>query len=140
MHRVPGDFATWPGRWRLPWPETPCPGTRDLRRPGSLAGKGQRPGDAAIGVLSDFTPAIERVSMSDANAAEAGLDPGAFLLTRNGGPLASPLGVSVVIGGTAIANRDYQVLSGVTRSGGNLAGALTVSFTHSGRGRSITRA
>lgn len=69
------------------------------------------PAAATVTIADD--PAVVTIVASDANAAEAGLDPGAFLLTRSGGQLASRLDVSVVIGGTATANRDYQVLSGV---------------------------
>jgi hypothetical protein len=69
------------------------------------------PAAATMTIADD--PVVVTIVASDPDAAEAGLDPGAFLLTRRGGNLAAPIDVSVVVGGTATANRDYLALSGV---------------------------
>jgi hypothetical protein len=68
------------------------------------------PASATVTIADD--PAIVSVN-GDSVAAETGLEPGAFVLTRSGGNLAATMSVSVAIGGTALANRDYVVLSGV---------------------------
>lgn len=52
-------------------------------------------------------PTQVTVAATDANAAEAGLDPGTFTLTRNG-DLASPLVVTFSMSGTAVNGTDYQ--------------------------------
>jgi hypothetical protein len=67
---------------------------------------------SATAVILDDAPIVTLVA-SDPDADEAGLDPGAFALSRSGGDTAAALSVLVSIGGTAIANGDYVVLSGV---------------------------
>ncbi|MEZ5417241.1 MAG: Calx-beta domain-containing protein [Vicinamibacterales bacterium] len=69
------------------------------------------PSAATVTIADD--PAVISLTASQPSAAEAGRVPGAFLLTRAGGNLAAALSVQVTIGGTAIANGDYVVLSGV---------------------------
>jgi hypothetical protein len=69
------------------------------------------PASATITIADD--PAVVSVTASSPTAMEAGLAQGAFLLTRSGGNQGASLTVSVTIGGTGIANRDYVVLSGV---------------------------
>jgi len=61
--------------------------------------------------IADDAPVVSIVA-ADADAAESGLDPGAFVITRRGGNTAAALTVFVAVGGTATANRDYAVLSG----------------------------
>jgi len=53
--------------------------------------------------------ALVSVVAIDAQAAEAGLDPGAFSISRSGN-LAGPLEVSFAVGGTATAGEDYLAL------------------------------
>ncbi|MEZ5291743.1 MAG: Calx-beta domain-containing protein [Vicinamibacterales bacterium] len=69
------------------------------------------PSSATVTIADD--PMVVTLTASAPDAAEAGLVPGAFLLTRTGGNLAASQSVSVAIGGTGVANRDYVVLSGV---------------------------
>ncbi|MGE0460393.1 MAG: Calx-beta domain-containing protein [Vicinamibacterales bacterium] len=69
------------------------------------------PAAATVTIADD--PATVSLVASTPAAREAGLEPGAFLLSRTGGNIAASLNVSVTIGGTAIANRDYVVMSGL---------------------------
>lgn len=69
------------------------------------------PAAATVTIADD--PVVVSVVAAGPEALEAGLQPGAFLLTRSGGNTAAALSASVAIGGTATANRDYVVLSGV---------------------------
>jgi hypothetical protein len=68
------------------------------------------PAAATVTIADD--PAIVSVVAVDPDALEAGIEPGAFVLTRSGGNTAASLTVAVDIGGTAIANRDYVVMTG----------------------------
>lgn len=78
----------------------------------------QNPGDASEGGDEDDPSALKLVSVTatDAAAAEAGLDPGAFRLTRSG-DLTSALTVTFTLTGTATNGTDYQTVP------------LTVTFT-----------
>ncbi|MDH4066589.1 MAG: hypothetical protein OEW19_19480, partial [Acidobacteriota bacterium] len=69
------------------------------------------PAAATVTIADD--PVVVSVVAADPDAMEAGLDPGAFLLTRSGGNTAAALSVAVSIGGTATPNRDYVVIGGV---------------------------
>jgi hypothetical protein len=67
------------------------------------------------------------VSATDANAAEAGLDPGVFTVSRTG-PTGSPLTVFYAMGGSATNGTDYQNLSGsVTIPAGQTSATITVT-------------
>lgn len=57
-------------------------------------------------------PAVVTVSVPDADAAEAGLDPGRIRLTRSGGDLSRPLTVTYALGGSATPGSDYRPLTG----------------------------
>src|SRR5262245_59838474 len=64
--------------------------------------------------LSQITHAqgeLVSIVATDANAAEAGLDPGTFTVTRTGATTAA-LTVSYTVAGTATAGSDYVALSG----------------------------
>ena len=63
------------------------------------------PGQATITIADD--PAIVEVVASDADAAEAGQDPGTFTFTRVGGNQALPLTVEVSFSGAATNGPDY---------------------------------
>lgn len=69
------------------------------------------PASATVTIADD--PAIISIIASAPAAAESGLTPGAFLLTRSGGHVGSALSVSVAIGGSGAPNVDYVVVSGV---------------------------
>jgi len=69
------------------------------------------PASATVTIADD--PTVVTLIASASAAAEAGLVPGAFQLTRSGGDVGAALSVSVAIGGTGGANVDYAVLSGV---------------------------
>jgi hypothetical protein len=69
------------------------------------------PGSATVTIADD--PAVVSIAAPDPEAFEGGLRAGSFRLTRAGGNIAAALSVAVSIGGTAVANRDYVVLSGV---------------------------
>ena len=91
----------------------------------TLAGRGlgqnaldtQDTGDNTV-VPNDEIPAVcpqpTRVTLTvtDAQAAEAGLDPGAFTVTRTG-DTSQDLSVLYTLGGTAAAGADYEALPGV---------------------------
>ncbi|MCP4660734.1 MAG: hypothetical protein GY856_35480, partial [bacterium] len=68
------------------------------------------PSLATVNIVDDDFPLVS-ITASDANAAEAGLDPGQFVVTRTGST-ASALTVYYTIGGTATQGSDYQTLSG----------------------------
>jgi hypothetical protein len=83
---------------------------------------------AAATVTIGDDPVRVSIVASDAGAAESGLDPGAFLLTRGGGNTSAALTVAVSVSGTAVANRDYVVISGVaTIPAGQTAVAIPVT-------------
>jgi hypothetical protein len=82
---------------------------------------------SATATIVDDAPVVN-LTAPDPDAAEAGLDPGAFLLTRSGGNLAAALDALLSVGGTATANRDYSVLSGVvTIPAGQTTAAIAVT-------------
>ena len=62
------------------------------------------------------------VSATDPNAAEQGIDPGTFTITRSG-PTTAPLTISYSLGGTATAGADYVTPAGSSTYGG---GHLTI--------------
>ena len=64
------------------------------------------PASATVTIADD--PPIVTVTATDADAAEAGQDPGVFTFTRTGGNLAAALTVSFSRGGTAANNSDYS--------------------------------
>ena len=68
------------------------------------------PGQATITIADD--PAIVEVVASDADAAEAGQDPGTYTFTRVGGNQALPLTVAVSFSGTASNGPDYGPFGG----------------------------
>ncbi|BCU78329.1 hypothetical protein llg_30440 [Luteolibacter sp. LG18] len=88
--------------------------------------------DGWVKTFDDVTvnTAITTVSLAttDANAAEAGLNTGAFTVTRAGGSTASALTVFYTISGTATNGTDYQTLSGsVTIPAGQTSATITVT-------------
>jgi hypothetical protein len=68
------------------------------------------PSSATVVIGDD--PAILTLSVSDPAAAEAGLDPGAFVITRSGGNLAAELTARFTLTGTALNSNDYSLLGG----------------------------
>jgi hypothetical protein len=68
------------------------------------------PSSATV-VLAD-DPAILTVLVSDPAATEAGLDPGAFVITRTGGNVAAELTARFDLTGTAINSSDYSLIPG----------------------------
>ncbi|MCI0635539.1 MAG: hypothetical protein L0206_16740, partial [Actinobacteria bacterium] len=67
--------------------------------------------DSATVVIGD-DPAILTLSVSDPDAAEAGLDPGAFVITRSGGNVAAELTARFSLTGTAQNTDDYSLIGG----------------------------
>jgi hypothetical protein len=61
--------------------------------------------------VTAFTPTTVSVTAADANASEAGPDPGSFTFMRTGS-IVAPLTVSYTAGGSATAGADYAALSG----------------------------
>jgi hypothetical protein len=79
-------------------------------------------------VFIEDDPAIVNVEASDADASEAGPDPGVFRFTRAGGDVAASLSVSFSLGGTAADNTDYVFLSGsVVIPAGQSSAEVTVT-------------
>ena len=68
------------------------------------------PSSATVEIADD--PALVTVVASDPDAAEAGLDPGAFSFTRTGGNPAAALNVFFSKGGTATNGIDYSGIGG----------------------------
>jgi subtilisin-like proprotein convertase family protein len=94
----------------------------------SLAGKVATGGRLnAKGTLDQLGSApVVDVTATDANAAEQGLDPGTFTITRSGST-SSALTVYYAIGGSATNGVDYNALSGsLTISAGATSGVVTV--------------
>ena len=86
-------------------------------------------GSTATASVSIGAPALPTVTVAatDANAAEAGLDPGVFTVTRTGATTAA-LTVNYTVGGTATAGTDYQALSGsVVIAAGSASATITVT-------------
>lgn len=69
---------------------------------------------ATVVIADDFSDSVPEVSIvaSDPEAAEAGLDPGQFTVSRTGS-LSEDLIVSYEVSGTATTSKDYDSLSGV---------------------------
>ena len=78
--------------------------------------------------LTDIAAATNvTIAATDANAAEAGLDPGVFTITRTGSTAAA-LAVNLSIGGTATNGTDYQTIaSSVTIPTGSATATVTVT-------------
>ena len=77
--------------------------------------------------LTDITPPNGvTIAATDANAAEAGADPGVFTITRTGSTAAA-LTVSVAFAGTATAGSDYTNLATVTLAAGSASVTLPVT-------------
>lgn len=91
----------------------------------SICGAGIVDATAVIAATAAMT--IVTVSASDADAAEAGLNPGTFSITRVG-DTASALTVNYTIGGTATSGSDFTAVSGsvIIASGSSTA---TVTIT-----------
>jgi hypothetical protein len=70
------------------------------------------PSSATITIADD--PPVVTVTATDADAAEAGLDPGTLTFTRTGGNLAVALNVFYTKAGTATNGFDYSGLGGAT--------------------------
>ncbi|MFD0893583.1 DUF1349 domain-containing protein [Luteolibacter ambystomatis] len=88
--------------------------------------------DGWVKTFDDVTvnTAITTVALAtpDANAAEVGLDPGSFTVTRSGGSTAAALNVLYTLSGTATNGTDYQALSGtVTIPAGQTSATITVT-------------
>jgi alpha-tubulin suppressor-like RCC1 family protein len=67
------------------------------------------PSQATVTIFDDDRPTVQ-ITASDAMASEPGTDKGEFTLTRHGST-ASPLSVSLSIGGTATKGVDYQTIA-----------------------------
>jgi len=84
--------------------------------------------DGSLWGAAPPTPAVVTVSVPDAAAAEAGLDPGRIRLTRSGGDLSAPLTVRFAVGGSATPRADYVALpEAVTFAAGVTALRLLVA-------------
>ncbi len=82
---------------------------------------------SATATIADNEPTVS-VSASDAAAAEAGLDPGTFRITRSVGIITSPLTVNYTMGGSAASGTDYTAPSGSVIIAANFT-AATVTIT-----------
>jgi serine protease len=83
------------------------------------------PGNATV-TIADNVPSVT-VSATDAAAAEAGLDPGTFTVTRTGATTL-PLTVNYFMGGTATNGTDYTAVSGsVVIAAGSATAAVTIT-------------
>jgi hypothetical protein len=80
-----------------------------LRLDSSVSYNVGNPGSATITIVDDEGANVS-LAASDANAAEAGLDPGAFTFTRAGGNTNLPLIVYFRVDGTAAPGIDYVAL------------------------------
>ena len=87
----------------------------------------QKTGTVTIADDDTVKPTVTVVA-TDASAAEAGLDPGTFTFTRNGGSLNVALSVSYTVGGTATAGTDYSFIGGyITIPAGSTSATATVT-------------
>jgi putative intracellular protease/amidase len=78
----------------------------------------------------DVAPTMPTVTVAatDANAAEAGRDPGLFTFTRAGGNANQPLVVNYTVSGTATSGSDFATLSGsVTIPAGRASATVMVT-------------
>ena len=81
---------------------------------------------AAIVTIADDEPVVT-IAATDASASEAGLDPGIFTVTRTGSTT-NALSITYSISGNAIADGDYNGLTGtVTIPAGSAAADITVT-------------
>jgi pyrimidine deaminase RibD-like protein len=81
------------------------------------------PASATVVIADD--PAVVTAVATDADASEAGPDPGEVTITRSGGDLASALQVLVARGGSATNGIDYVGIGGASFLVGIAAGAAT---------------
>lgn len=92
---------------------------------------GANPGSVSVHTLTiadDDFPVVSIVA-TDANAAEAGLDPGTFTVSRTG-PTAAALTVSLTRSGTATSGSDYQAIASplsLVIPAGSASATLTVT-------------
>jgi hypothetical protein len=88
------------------------------------------PNSATVTITdNDSVPVLPTVTIAapDSAAAEAGLNPGNFAITRTG-PTGGPLTVNLSIGGSAINGTDYQTIATTfTIQAGQTTGVLTVT-------------
>ena len=84
------------------------------------------PGTATITIADD--PAVVTISAADPTGSEPGGDTGAFVFTRTGGDIASPLTVNYAIGGSATNSSDYALIDTT----------ITIAATESSATRTIT--
>jgi len=68
------------------------------------------PGTATVTIADN--PTVVTIMASDADASEAGTDPGIFTFTRSGGNLSAQLQIVVSRGGTASSGSDYVSIGG----------------------------
>ena len=78
-------------------------------------------------VINPSSPVVA-VAATDAAAAEAGLDPGTFTLTRTGGNSTAALTVTYSLGGSATNGTDYNTLTGTATFAANST-TTTVTVT-----------
>jgi len=86
---------------------------------------------SAVVTIADDDPQVW-IEATDATAAEEGLDPGAFTITRSAGDWSQPLTVLYNIGGSAGAGEDYSGMSvlgvgSVTIQAGNPSATISVT-------------
>jgi hypothetical protein len=85
---------------------------------------------SAATVTIEDDPAVVTVLATDADAAEAGLDPGVFTFTRSGGNIDAALTMFVRATGTARNGTDYESVGGgtfaVTFPAGSAAATVTI--------------
>jgi hypothetical protein len=78
-------------------------------------------------ILDNDKPRV-KISATDANAAESGLDTGTFTFTRWAGPTTGDLTVNYTVSGTATSDSDYSALSGsVVIPDGSTTAIVTVT-------------
>jgi hypothetical protein len=69
--------------------------------------------------IVDDTPVVT-LTVNDGVSAEAGPDPGSFIVTRSGGILSAALDLRVAVTGSAAINNDYAPNPDMTWLGGNI--------------------
>lgn len=84
------------------------------------------PDRATVTIVDD--PAIVNITATDADASEAGLNPGVFIFTRAGGNIAASLTIGLSRTGTAGNNVDFAIISGLVTIPANQTSA-TVTIT-----------
>jgi serine protease len=95
---------------------------------GATAASSSAPTSAgAKACLTDITPPNGvTIAASDANAAEAGTDPGVFTVTRTGSTVAA-VTVNLGYAGSATAGSDYSNLATVTIPAGSASATVTIT-------------